>query len=276
MFGVARISGDTKPYSEFLQDCVNMQYDTAQFFFPLKPITSMNKLEKSKFGKDLNNIKRIINTSEIKVYVHAPYNISVSLLYTANYTRHIFRSALKLCDISHVTGYNIHIGSTNRIDNDHIDSEIIKMANTLGDQIIKSKSKHVQIIIENMANGFTIDQIILLYNNIPNKIVHRVSLCIDTAHLWGMGYGLNSIDDVINLYELLGKFTGLIHLNGSPVKYGSHIDRHASVFDSEIPNEIMIKFVKLFINTPMILETKPYDTRNDDINRLKEISNQLE
>lgn len=67
----------------------------------------------------------------------------------------------------------------------------------------------------------------------------RVGICIDTAHLWGAGYGISTAEGVEYMFELLQRHVGfdklrVVHLNDTQMAIGSLRDRHYHIGKGEI------------------------------------------
>lgn len=66
------------------------------------------------------------------------------------------------------------------------------------------------------------------------KVIDRVALCIDTAHLWGAGYEISSAEGVGSMFEQLDRHVGmqklkLVHLNDTVMALDSRRDRHHDI-----------------------------------------------
>jgi len=131
------------------------------------------------------------------------------------------------------------------------------------------------VLLENAAGKgnslcTTFKEIKEVYDQIlPEKQKH-IGVCIDTAHLCGMGdYVLSECSEVDRMFkdfdEVLGidKFT-LLHLNDSVVPFGSRKDEHALLGTGHIWRD-SFKSLVLLLNTckkhgiPVMLETHGLD-----------------
>jgi deoxyribonuclease-4 len=94
------------------------------------------------------------------------------------------------------------------------------------------------LVLENSAGGgggigVDVGEIGALLDAIAARGIapERVSLCLDTAHLWAAGHPIDTADGVDRLVGELGDRVGLerlamIHLNDSKATRGSRMDRH--------------------------------------------------
>jgi deoxyribonuclease-4 len=102
------------------------------------------------------------------------------------------------------------------------------------------------LVLENSAGsgdglGTTVDQLARILEAIDARGVEagRVSLCLDTAHLWGAGVAIDTPEDVDALVESIAARIGLprlamVHLNDSKAVFGSRADRHQHIAAGEI------------------------------------------
>ena len=91
------------------------------------------------------------------------------------------------------------------------------------------------LILENCAGEGNklckdFNEIAHILNKVENK--DHVGVCVDTAHLWGVGdYDISKISEIKRLFTDFDNFIGLekfklLHLNDSKVPLGSKKDRH--------------------------------------------------
>lgn len=112
----------------------------------------------------------------------------------------------------------------------------------------------------------TISELALVLNNIEEKKVANVKVCIDTAHLWGQGdYNLSLVEEIDRLFEEFDSEIGLenlhlIHLNDAGVPLGAKRDVHACLGQGHIWKEnfdslhhLLTKCTEYQI--PLVLET---------------------
>jgi len=79
--------------------------------------------------------------------------------------------------------------------------------------------------------GGTMRELEYVFERIPSNI----GLCIDTAHVWGVGeYNIQEMSEMRRLFDDIISKIGidklqLIHLNGSCAEFGSFLDRHTGL-----------------------------------------------
>ena len=94
----------------------------------------------------------------------------------------------------------------------------------------------------------------------------KVGVCIDTAHLWGVGeYDLREVEEIDRFFEDMEKYGimdrwKLLHLNDSGVQFGSRKDRLASIGTGYIWGENVESLVYLLdkcegFGIGMVMET---------------------
>lgn len=101
----------------------------------------------------------------------------------------------------------------------------------------------------------------------------RVGICLDTAHLWGAGYGVDSAPGVDALVAELTAQVGtdrlaMLHLNDSRAARGSRADRHEHVGGGAIGAAGMAALLThpALAAVPAYLETPGMDTGWDAVN----------
>lgn len=101
----------------------------------------------------------------------------------------------------------------------------------------------------------------------------QVGVCLDTAHLWGAGYAIETPRGVEALIAELREHVGmerlaLIHLNDSRAGRGSRVDRHEHVGGGRIGAAGMAAILNhpALARVPMLLETPGMDTGWDAVN----------
>jgi deoxyribonuclease-4 len=133
----------------------------------------------------------------------------------------------------------------------------------------------ISIMLENAAGqgnsiGTSIPELGDIYRRISQK--ERVSLCIDTAHMFEAGYNVRSRAAwkriIAELEEHVGtERIGLFHLNDSKTPFGSRVDRHWHIGQGKIglPAFRYILNEKRFAHLGGVMET-PKMGNMDDVN----------
>lgn len=132
------------------------------------------------------------------------------------------------------------------------------------------KTQGVTAVIENTAGqgsniGNTFEELALIIDGVEDK--SRVGICIDTCHTYTAGYDLSTpegyelvfsrLDDIVGFKYLRG-----MHINESKKALNSHVDRHDSLGDGLIGEQLFDILMNdpRMDGIPLILET-PDETR---------------
>jgi len=101
----------------------------------------------------------------------------------------------------------------------------------------------------------------------------RLGICLDTAHLWGAGYAVDTRQGVDALVaelerEVGGERLAMLHLNDSRAALGSRADRHAHIGGGTIGAVGMAALLThpSLARVPAYLETPGMDTGWDAVN----------
>jgi deoxyribonuclease-4 len=125
-----------------------------------------------------------------------------------------------------------------------------------------------------MSLGYKFEHLRAIIDRVD--IPERMSVCIDTAHIFAAGYDITSpkkykqvmrqFDDIIGL-DLLKA----IHMNDSKKELGSRVDRHEHIgkgFIGKAGFKIIMRDGKL-AHVPKILETPKGKTQLEDLKNMK-------
>lgn len=109
------------------------------------------------------------------------------------------------------------------------------------------------------------------------RVKQPLGICLDTAHLWGAGYDLQSAAAAERLVDEFDELVGidrlhLIHINDSSVERGSRRDRHEHPGKGLIPWEALEAIVRhpKLRQMAMILET-PGKSSPSDKQRMRDL-----
>jgi deoxyribonuclease-4 len=135
---------------------------------------------------------------------------------------------------------NVHIGS-------HRGTDVATGTRRLADGVARVLAEADEgpeaatLVLENSAGGgdglgVTLEEIAAIMDAIAARGVApaRVSVCLDTAHLWAAGYSISDPTEVDRLVTSFDRLIGLerlpmIHLNDSRSELGSRADRHQHI-----------------------------------------------
>ena len=125
------------------------------------------------------------------------------------------------------------------------------------------------LLLENCAGeGNKICRDFMEISKILEKVESKknVGVCVDTAHIWGVGeYDISKISEIDRLFNEFDKLIGLekfklLHLNDSKVTIGSRKDRHEHIGKGFIWGDDVSSLIYLIQkckdhNIPIVLET---------------------
>lgn len=229
-----------------------------------------------------NSKRRFISSREVQLYnyssiisgvtsfaVHAPYIMNLCDPLQHERILPIIQEDLRLMrDMSGSGRMVIHPGSSKYLGEVDAIKNIVSCLSSL--TVPYSKGA---LAIETMAGAGT--QMLSTYNQVNWFIyeckcagLDNVGLCLDTCHLFGAGI------DFLEFYDKYAEYVSVIHINGSVGAFGSKVDRHASIRNSQIPVDSIVQLVNDVMaydaSVPIILET-PVDVQLGDLLFLKNI-----
>lgn len=229
--------------------------------------------------KEITNFKSNLSESNIKFIVsHDSYliNLCASNEEILKKSRIAFEDELKRCEILGIPYLNFHPGShTGRGEDDGL-KVIAESINIVHD---KTKGFNVSSMLEITAGqgtvlGYKFEHINKIIELVEQK--ERMSVCIDTAHLFAAGYDIRSeknylitvkeFDDIIGLDRLK-----CFHINDSKKELGSRVDRHEHIGKGYIGFEGFRNIMndEKLMNVPKILETPKGKEQLEDLENLK-------
>lgn len=173
------------------------------------------------------------------IYVHAPYALNVWI--TKNKTEidqkrafGYFTSEIKKCR-DYAAGYIMHLPSGEFI------PDLMEIARTTRILLLilkKVTNNKLKLLLEMPAakNGkFETPEKINALISAVGANHNYFGICVDTAHLWGMGEDISSYDKAKKWFDCINqpKGIGMIHLNGSSVEFNCGMDVHEIAFSSQ-------------------------------------------
>jgi deoxyribonuclease IV len=136
----------------------------------------------------------------------------------------------------------------------------------------------VRLVLENAAGGgdslgSTIEELARILEGITAGD-DQLAFCLDTAHLWGAGYDLSTVEGATAVLDRFDALIGLdrlalIHLNDSRSKLGSRSDRHEHLGAGEIGSvglRAILRDPRLPGRTTMVMETPGMEEGFDVVN----------
>ncbi len=231
--------------------------------------------------KEIELFKTKLNKSNIKFVVsHDAYLINLCAIKEdiLKKSRAAFLDELKRCELLGIPYLNFHPGAhlgAGEEDGIKLIAESINIAHE------KTKGYKVSSMLEVTAGqgssiGYRFEHLRDIIDLIEEK--ERMSVCIDTAHIFAAGYNIkdqknykkviNDFDEIIGLERLK-----CFHINDSKKELGSRVDRHAHIGKGFIGLEGFTNIMndKRLNKIPKILETPKGKEQLEDLENLEVI-----
>lgn len=252
-------------------DAVSIGADTFQFFVRNNRNLKMRQFHDMEF-KYFNEALENFN---ITTYVlHAAYAInpaSIDEEKRQNAVRVIKEDMSVLARMNGIQKYVLHPGFATDC---YRTEALMQLVKTMND-VIPFVPKNATICLEFMAGQGTQ----LLSSVMEIKALRAMfeptaplQICVDTCHIFGAGFPPEKT--IAEFEDVTGFSIGVIHLNNSAKPFGSHVDRHAGIYDSEGKINVrelehIYDMYKNDKNIPIILET-PEDYLESDFKILRD------
>lgn len=228
--------------------------------------------------KEIENFKKKLKESHIKfVVAHDSYliNLCASNEELLQKSRNAFIDELERCEQLGIPHLNFHPGShTGRGEEDGIKviAESINIAHE------KTKGFKVKSMLELTAGqgtaiGYKFEHLAEIIDRV--EIKNRMTICIDTAHIYAAGYDIKNSTTYKKVIKEFNDIIGLdklkcFHINDSKKELGSRVDRHEHIGKGFIGKEGFTNIMndKKLKGVPKILETPKGKEQLEDIENL--------
>ena len=217
--------------------------------------------------------------SKIKpVIAHAGYLINLGSPKNEQWNKSIDAAVdeLERCEALDIPQLVIHPGNHMK---EGIDAGIKRIANGLNEAHKRTRGFKTQLALETTAGqgtsvGHEVEHLGRIINAVKNP--ERLTVCLDTCHLFAAGYDITDHDEYEKLINTLAEEVGLnrikcIHMNDSKTPCGSHVDRHDHIGEGKIGLDGFRRLIcdKRLVKVPRILET-PQETNEsgDDLDKI--------
>lgn len=226
-------------------------------------------------------LDRLVEHGIEPLAIHAPYLVNLA---TADPDLHgrsvqVLANELRVARSYGATFLNVHTGSHRGAG---VEAGIGRLADGIARvfDLVGSDAQDAVLVLENgTGGGFglggTVEELGLIDEAIAVAGVpqERYGFCLDTAHLWGAGY---AIDTAARVDDLLGRFDAIVgigrlrmvHLNDSRSELGSKSDRHEHVGAGRIGGAGIARMAvhPALGHVPYYLETPGMDDGYDAVN----------
>ncbi|MBM4171139.1 MAG: deoxyribonuclease IV [Ignavibacteria bacterium] len=229
--------------------------------------------------KEISDFKENLSKSNIKFVVsHDTYLINLCAKDPVGLekSRQAFIKELERCEQLGIPHLNFHPGA-------HVgqgEEEGIKIiAESLNYAHQQTKGYQTKSMLEATAGqgttlGYRFEQLRKIIDLVDEP--KRMSVCIDTAHIWAAGY---NIRDTKEYKKIIKEFDGIIglerlhciHMNDSKKDLGSRVDRHDHIGKGFIGLEGFTNIMndKKLEKVPKILETPKEKDQKEDVENIR-------
>jgi deoxyribonuclease-4 len=118
----------------------------------------------------------------------------------------------------------------------------------------------------------TVEEFYAFYNQFSTLDKKNLGICLDTAHIWSLGYDISEYYAAICKYNSAKDIT-VIHFNNSKREKASHIDMHETLLEKSgtIPLSNLATFLQKLKHKPMIILETPGDDLQKEIKWIKSV-----
>ena len=229
--------------------------------------------------KEICKFKLSMEHSNIKIVVaHDSYliNLCATNLVLLEKSRVAFIDELTRCEELGVPYLNFHPGSHTGRGEDEGLKVIAESINIAHDKTIDfNVSSMLEITAgQGTALGYKFEHIAKIIELVEHK--ERMSVCIDTAHLFAAGYDFRTRETYYKTMQDFDRIIGLnklkcFHMNDSKKELGSRVDRHEHIGNGFIGIEGFKHIMndEKLLSIPKILETPKGKDQLEDIENLE-------
>jgi deoxyribonuclease-4 len=117
----------------------------------------------------------------------------------------------------------------------------------------------------------TVEEFIEFYNQFSPLDKKNLGICLDTAHIWSLGYDLTEYYAAISKHN--AKDVAVIHFNNSKKDKASRIDMHQTLLEksAKIPLDHLGTFLQQLKHKPLIILETPGDDFQKEIKWIKTV-----
>ena len=238
-----------------------------------KPLEE-DEIEKFRSLDDKSTVKFIVSHDSYLI------NLCSSNPEILEKSQNAFIDELTRCELLGIPYLNFHPGShTGRGEDDGLKviSDSINIAHS------KTKGFNVSSMLEITAGqgtvlGYRFEQINKIIESIEE--VERMSVCIDTAHMFAAGYDFRDEESYIKTMQEFDDIIGInrlkcFHINDSKKELGSRVDRHENIGKGFIGLDGFRNIMndKRLTTIPKILETPKGKEQLEDLENLEVLKN---
>jgi len=211
------------------------------------------------------------------ISIHASYliNLAGSVEPFASQSRSGLIYEMQRAPTYGATLVNTHIGSHRGVGADIGLRRIVESVRA----VLEASPPSVRLVLENSSGGgdllgSRLEELAAILEGVESRgDADRLAFCLDTAHLWGAGYDISTLDGAASVVDRFEALIGLdrlplIHLNDSRSALASRADRHEHLGAGSIGPVGLGAFLRdpRLSGTTFIMETPGADEGWDAVN----------
>ncbi|HEX3218690.1 MAG TPA: deoxyribonuclease IV [Candidatus Limnocylindria bacterium] len=210
------------------------------------------------------------------IVIHASYliNLAGTAEPFATQSREGLAHELRVAPAYGATLVNTHIGSHR---GEGHTAGIARVVDSVA-AVLDDAPEGVTLVLENSSGGgdnigSRIEDLAAILDALPPQAASRLAFCLDTAHLWGAGYDIGSVEGASGVLDEFAARVGierlaLVHLNDSRSELGSRNDRHEHVGAGRIGPQGLGAILRdpRLAKTTFIMETPGVEEGYDAVN----------
>jgi deoxyribonuclease-4 len=199
---------------------------------------------------DMAKAKQIVQTNNLKIFVHSPYIINLCAQ-DAPWSQDLLKKNLRIAKACGFKGVVVHVGKST---DQNLAIALETMRKNIVD-VLEEASVDCPLLLETPAGQGT--ETLTKKEDFLNYILsfkdERLRVCVDTCHVFATGY---CPLDYLRMFEPHPKYIRLVHFNDSLESCGSCKDRHAFIGSGKIGIEKMTILAEFCVSRdyPMIVE----------------------
>lgn len=228
---------------------------------------------------EILKFRNLLSESDIKfVVAHDSYliNLCAKEKDMLEKSREGFLDELTRCELLGIPHLNFHPGSHCGIGEDEGIKIISESINMVHDKTpgFKVTSMLEATAGQGSAIGYTFEQLRKIIDLVEKK--ERMTVCIDTAHIWAAGYDIKDPENYKKVLKHFDNVVGIerlkcLHINDSKKGLGSKVDRHEHIGKGFIGVEGFTNIMndEKLEKIPKILETPKGKDYLEDLENLE-------
>ncbi len=229
--------------------------------------------------KEISDFRDKLSKSNIKFVVsHDSYliNLCAKDPLGLEKSRSAYIKELERCEQLGIPHLNFHPGAHTGQGEEEGIKIIAESLNRAHEQTkgYKTKSMLEATAGQGTALGYRFEQLRKIIDLVEEP--DRMSVCIDTAHIWAAGYNIRDPKDYKKVIKEFDDIIGLerlqcLHMNDSKKELGSRVDRHDHIGKGFIGLEGFTNIMndKKLERVPKILETPKEKDQKEDVENIK-------